>query len=426
MRYNHSLVLLVLLALFIPALAFSAEPVSKQATLIETISSSELLIEATGVYVSAEKSQRAKQKDVENNGIGHSVFDAKKSAVWFIIRGGTDPILRSPKEISLFEAKQESFWEASAISRYISYEDAKFIQRLSTDEGTGIKVTKRFKVNKEQILRDLEANGIISSRQDISETLGRPQLMVLPQAPKGVNPISYLQGNHSARHTGGVIESHLTAKQYEVLDAQQVEQIGQLVDVQTQVSGGDEDISYQIALSIGSDVYITYSGEYESSGYNTRRYALTVRAFETTTGRLLGAETGYSQARQGDSNISIEEAATGAIDAVLARIDSYWRDDASRGVQYKLVLNVDSYYDDDEAFDIQDIFIESLEELCSSVKENISTTYTTDVQVWVNPAKYNSSRALFRALRNKFSEASWSSNLKTITINRKLIQLKVE
>ena len=105
------------------------------------------------------------------------------------------------------------------------------------------------------------------------------------------------------------------------------------------------EVAYAVALSIGSDVYITFAGAWENAGYNTRRHSLTVRAYETSSGRLLGTETGYSQARQGEAMISVEEAATGAIDAVLARIDAYWRDDIRRGVQYKMILSIDTSFD---------------------------------------------------------------------------------
>ncbi|NLO43977.1 MAG: hypothetical protein GX106_03295 [Candidatus Cloacimonetes bacterium] len=402
------------------------EPVSKQATLIETISSAELLVEATGVYVSPEKSARAKQKDVESNGISRATLDAKRSAVWFVILGGTDPILRSAAEQRSFEGQSSRFFSESAISRYISYEDSRFIQRLSIEDGTGMKISKRFKVNKEMLMRDLQEAGIISGRDEISDALGRPQIMVIPSVAKGMNPLEALERDSGIRHSRGVIESHLTAKQYEVLDAGQMDQIGGLTQIQGMIAGQEEDMAYAVALSIGSDVYITYAGAWENAGYNTERHSLTVRAYETSSGRLLGTETGYSQARQGKAMISVEEAVTGAIDAVLARIDAYWRDDIKRGVQYKMVLSIDRSFNEDDAFDIQDIFIDAVEAVSKSYKENIATDYTLDLQAWVNPSDYNSSRALFRAIRQDFNKSSWGANLKTININRKLIQLKVE
>jgi len=124
--------------------------------------------------------------------------------------------------------------------------------------------------------------------------------------------------------------------------------------------------------------------------------------------------------------ISVEEAINGAIDAVLSRIDSYWRADLRRGVQYKLILSVSSSYSSDEAFDIQDLFMDALAKLCSSTKENIATTNTMDIQAWVDPSRYNSSRALLKDLREAFNESAWGSSLSIQTLNRKLIQLRVD
>jgi len=415
-----------MLGLWIPSFCFAQAPVSKQATLVETISSSEVLIEATGIYLSSEKSNKAKLKDVENNGLGKAIEDAKRSALWFLLAGGTDPMLRSQEETQVFNARSAQFYDASSLSRYVTYEDVKFIQRLSLEGGHGIKVTKRFKLNKELILRDLEQAGIISSRSELSDALGRPQLMVIPLVAKGQSPLELMRGDPTAKHSASVIESHLTAKQYDVLAAQQLSQLDKLVEVQSLSSGGESDISYQLALSIGSDIYITYAGAWEDTAYNTQRYSITVRAFETTSGRLLGSETGYSNGRQGESMISVEEAINGAIDAVLSRIDSYWRDDLRRGVQYKLILSVSSSYSSDEAFDIQDLFMDALAKLCSSTKENIATTNTMDIQAWVDPSRYNSSRALLKDLREAFNESAWGSSLSIQTLNRKLIQLRVD
>ena len=52
---------------------FAQMPVSKEATLIEAVSSSEWLIEATGKYTSPEKKEKKAKKDVDKNGAGRLV-----------------------------------------------------------------------------------------------------------------------------------------------------------------------------------------------------------------------------------------------------------------------------------------------------------------------------------------------------------------
>ena len=77
------MICVVMLVLIAISLTCSAqEPVSRQATLIETISAAEVLIEATGVYHSPEKRERSKRKDVEDQGVARAVEDAKRSAIY--------------------------------------------------------------------------------------------------------------------------------------------------------------------------------------------------------------------------------------------------------------------------------------------------------------------------------------------------------
>ncbi|MBM4403565.1 MAG: hypothetical protein FJ042_04160 [Candidatus Cloacimonetes bacterium] len=416
----------IILLATLPSASIAQHPVAKQATLIETISSSEVLVEATGIYRSPEKSKSKQKKDVDKVGVTRALEDAKRTAIYFVLYGGTDPIIRSQADKDRLEPKVLHFYDMVNINRYITYEDTKFVQQIKIEEGTGIRVVKRFRINKDYILRDLENMNILAARTEMVEVLGRPQLMVIPETPKGQNPVEILRNDPIARHAATVVESHLTAKQYDVLVPQQMEQLASLNELQMVVGGRQDDIAYSLAISIGSDVYITYGGTWEAGTYGTKRFAMTVRAYETTTGRLLGAETGYSVARQGESMISVEEAMNGAIDAVLSRIDAYWREDMRRGVQYKILISIDPSYSEDEVFEIQDIFMEAARSVSKSSKENIATPQTIDYLVWVDPAQYNSSRNLFRALKQYFDASAYGAKLRTVNINRKMILLKID
>lgn len=417
---------IIILLATLPTVSVAQQPVAKQGTLIETISASEILVEATGIYRSPEKSKRNQQRDVDRVGVNRALEDAKRTAVYFVLYGGTDPIIRSQADRDRLEPRVLHFYDMVNINRYITYEDTKFIQQVKIEDGTGIRVVKRFRVNKEHILRDLESMNILAARTELAEALGRPQLMVIPETPVGKNPVEILRNDPIARHAATVVESHLTAKQYDVIVPQQMEQLASLNELQMVVGGRQDDIAYSLAVSIGSDVYITYGGTWEPGAHNTRRFAMTVRAYETTTGRLLGAETGYSVARQGESMISVEEAMNGAIDAVLSRVNAYWREDMSRGVQYKILISIDPSYSEDEVFEIQDVFMDAARSVSKSSRENIATRQTLDYLVWVDPARYNSSRTLFRALKQYFDASAYGAKLRTININRKMILLKID
>lgn len=421
MSRHIALILSVLFILsFFPAISYAQLPESKQASLVEAVSSAEVLVEATGIYT------HKKKGEVEKFGVTRAIDDAKKAAVYFVLYGGTDPLLKNQPELDRMQAQITYFFNIENVNRYISYEDPQVIKKVMMDKGLGVKVTKRFKVNKEIIRRELENFKIVESRQEVADVLGKPQLMVIPEVAKGKNPVDELRDNPMLKHAASVVESHLTAKQYEVLVPQQMESINSLNEAQQMLGDRQDDVAYKLALSIGSDVYVTYSGAYEDGGYNTKKFAMNVRAFETTTGRLLGTETGYSQARQGESLLSIEEAMNGAIDAVLSRIDTYWREDMRNGIQYKLVISLNPSFSEDDVLDIQDLFMDTTKKIAKRSKENIATKQTMDYLIWCDPLKYDSSRKVFRDLRKEFEGSAYGSKIRPININRKLILLKID
>ena len=70
---NNFLIKMLVLFIFITSL-FSGLPVSKEATLIERVSSSESMVEATGKYISKEKKERKAKKDVDENGVSRAIL----------------------------------------------------------------------------------------------------------------------------------------------------------------------------------------------------------------------------------------------------------------------------------------------------------------------------------------------------------------
>ncbi len=424
MKTYLKLICLILMC-FLSTDLFAQYPESKQATFIETVSSSEVLIEATGIYKSSEKRKGKAKKDIKENGVKRAIQDAKKSAVYLILLGGTDPLISTPEERAKFEKNASFFFDMTNVSRYISWEETQILKKVKFDDGTGIKVTKRFKVNKEIITNDLVSQEILVAKADLVDIIGNPFILVIPATSKGENPIELLQTNVKVKHAAAVVESYLTARKYDVIVPEQQVNLDELTAAQQMLGDQEEDYAYQLALSIGSDVYITFSGASESSGYGTEKYAMNVRAFETTTARLLGAETGYSQARQGEIMVSIEEAMSDAINNVLSRIMNYWKDDLKRGIQYKLIVSISTDFDEDEVEDIQFAFMDAVDKIAKKSKENIVTAQTIDYLIWCNPEKYDKSTKVYRYLKSAFNDQGVEGTLKKINVNRKLILLKV-
>jgi len=383
-------------------------PLSTQASLKENYSSAEMTIQATGMG----------RRDRD------AVDDLYKSAVYFVLYNGTDPILNTDSEKLNFERIKESFFELPNINGYITWEADRVITSMRADlpdgrRGQGYKITKMVRVNRQKLIDDLVQQQIIVSHSELSADIGLPFIMVIPETPRGQTPLEVFDANPLAQQAAAVIESYLTARTYDVVVPRASEQLNDLATLQSELDGAQEDVSYQLALSLGADIYITFSGEVENN-----KASVVVKAFETTTARLLGTETGYSENRPGASEQAlVEEALNGAINNVLSRVTQYWADDAERGLQYKIIFKVLDDFDADELEDIQFEIEDLMIDMFSESKENIITDETMDYLVWATQEEYNRSSRIYRALKSMMEDYA---NITRISINRKFILLGIE
>jgi len=408
---------------------FAQLPQSREATFIEQVSSSEAMIEATGIYNGTGKKDKNKKSDVSSNGAVRATLDAKRAALYFLLYNGTDPLLRSSEEKRLFEEHISFFFNGENVNTYITFEEQEFRKRVKMNNGKSLKIAKRFKVNVERLRKDLESRNVLLASADLAESIGNPFIMVLPRVDKGQSPIDLLATDDLVSQGAAVVQSYLTANQYEVIVPDQALALESLNSAQMDVKDRDEDIAYQLALAIGSDVYIDYKGSFEDAGYGTQRYSLEVRAYETTTARLLGSETGYSQGRTGDQKVSVEEAMNDAIAKVLSRVNAYWKKDLKSGVQYKLIISIAaSDFDEDDLEEIQFGLMDAIDEIANKSKENIVTDNTMDYLLWCNPKEYDKSTKIYRALRKEFKDVGedYGAKLARVNINRKMVLLKID
>ena len=407
--------------------SFAQMPVSKEATIIEVVSSAEVYMEGVGIYRSDKKSRRKRKKDVRKVGVQQAMEDAKRAAIHFLLYNGTDPLLKSNEEIDRFSTIQADFFNPDTISELIVFSQAAPNKSVSLDDGEGVKVFLKLKVNTDFLRQLLEENLVIFSKQELVSELGYPQIMVLPVGDNNQSPLQLLTDSKNDQHAAGVVESYLTAKLYDVIIPSQLDDINQMVGAIKQVKNIKQDAVYQLALSIGSDIYLEYSIGQSKSAYDTDQMAVTLRAYETTTGRLLATQTGYSKPRVGELFLSIEEALLSALGSVEQRILKYWEEDLNRGVQYKVIATVvGENISDDKLETLQDDFFDSIDDVAMITKENIVTESTFDLSIWCDSEKYPNARKLYKALANSFEDKQRKFTLKQVNRNRKLLILEIK
>lgn len=400
-------------------------PVSKRGTVLEMVSPAEVLVEAFGEYYGVGSSTRAKRNDINANGTDQALLDARRTSIHVILFEGSDPLLNTPQERAAFQQQSTYFYHPDTLRRYITYEDTLFLSRVIIEDGTGIRVAKRFRINKDRLIEDLTERRIMVSRETLLSTAGNPILMVMPEARTGESPLAVLAADTTARQASTVIQSYLTAKGFEVVVPEQTAEIANLIRSQQMLSG-QPDFAYQIALSIGSDIYLTFSGYAQEASFGTTRYVATVNAYETTTARLLGSETGYSKERRGDLMVSVEEALNDAVDKVLTRVMNYWKEDMARGVQYKVIVSITPGLDSYDIDSIHMAFMDAVSDVALSSRELILTNETIDYIIWVNSATYDRALRVYQALKEAFERYGTGAVLGRSSMNRKLMQLTID
>jgi hypothetical protein len=408
---------LILVSLVAAKEPWSHLPLSRQASLVEVYSPSEITVKATGIGANT-------AGWFKDNAAEAALRDARKAAVWFVLEGGTDPLLNTTTAKARFGVIAEEFFIDGNINTFISWEAEKIISTVMVglpDGREGIKITKMLRVNKRRLAEALNDQGILLSNQQAAQAQGNPFIMVVPDCPgcrtsKQMERI--LEEGTALRLTAGIIEAYLTARQYNVQVPRAAGQLNTMGDrLAKEIKSTEDDPAYRIALEAGSDIYFVYAIRLGGG-----KATVQIKAHETTTARLLGAETGYSKTRLGSQDGPlVEEAVNDAMEKVLQRVSNYWAHDLSNGVQYRLIFNIVPGFEDVQK--IQDAVADCLEKGFAKNRENVATAKTLDYTVWAKTETFGQARAVMRYIQN---EMSGKARVTQVALNRKLIISSIE
>jgi len=353
-------------------------------------------------------------------------IDAAKAAVLFVLLGGTDPLLQTPDEKIRFSYIEGDFFEGDNHRQYIAWEATSYENRVKMESSNSLKIEKYFKINR-CILSDYLASRAILEKKD-EVLLQMPFIAVLPNIDNEKDAVGFLDDNPNYHHGATVIESYLTALGYDVDVPRQKLLLDEIADWTRRTGDAPTDNAYVIANAIGTDIYIKFNLETSEkfyAGNQVRRVTSNVRAYETTTNRLLGSETGYSAERPASEFALIEESLNDAVGKVLSRINSYWKNDLKRGIQYKLMFSFDPVIPEPQKEELSFIVIDILNREANVTKELVSTGSNMDYLVWVNPEKITSLTDLYRILKKELTSTMTDIELRKISLNRKMAMLSI-
>lgn len=407
-------VVALVLSSFVPATAGdppSNMPLSKEAKFVEVFNQCEWTFEATGISGAKKKIRQEK-----------AMLDAKKAAVWVILTGENGLVQTADERANLKQCQEQLFAD-SIILNFITYSDATPRRRIEIEKGKKRKVVIEVRVSKCAL-----SNWLVDNCGFVPPPPYPPTLMVLPNTPDGVYPTDVLKEDELAHHAAVVLEGFLAEHRYEYANPEMTADIQELVDgLQLAIGGGKKDYAYMMAQAIGSDIYITFAYKFNNKtdqGSTTENCSITLSAFETTTAKGLGSETGYSNyyAVGHAKAAMLEEALNNAMVGVLASINGYWKDAFIFGVKYKGVFTLDCEdFDEDDAEDAADYLIDCAKEVCKKVKPGVITEKTVELYMWATQDQAEDLRDLNRTIKNCFKGKFPDGKLRRKALNKQLI-----
>lgn len=385
-------------------------PLSREARLIEVYSPTEWMVEGIGIGRGKEKFRQEK-----------AMLDAKKAAIWFILHG-QDGLVQTEEEREKIKNCQEALFEEKTVEGFITWMNHTPRQILRIERSKALKVIVDLRVNRKKVY-----DWLVDNCGFAPLPANPPSVMVLPEVPKGTNPIEVLYTDKLLENASDIIVSFLTSQRIEAFVPKDnvnrtYEQLGIVWDI-------PDDYTSYFALALGADIYLTYSLEVEKRAIGstkTNKAIVWVQAYETTTGHPIAGETGYSGNRPSPEAVVVEEAMNDAMGKVLARIDRYWKEEWAKGIQYRTIFNIErKNFDRQQLEAYTETLGNILGKLCTEVSVNLVTDVIADFLVRAKYDDFQKMSQIYKVLKESFSKEFPNAELKRVVLNRRLLVAKV-
>jgi len=250
-----------------------------------------------------------------------------------------------------------------------------------------------------------------------SKSTSKPSMMVLPEKAKNINEsIRILKENPYAAAAANAINSYLTEKQFLVKAVEGSSQINEVINLQSEIAGQDEDLSYITSLSFGADVYIRFSTDIRHG-----QILANLSAYESTSARLLGSQTSLVNDNGTRKEDLIASAVHKALPSLLKKVQSYFDEDSQIGVPYKIILHFTGEFNDLDGAHARISTL--LKQQFAKVTSNAMSDRTSDYTVYVNPKDFGDSYEVYNALRASLGSAF---NVKKNALVQRLLIVEVQ
>ena len=267
--------------------------------------------------------QRFRVSDAE----GPSLTAAKNAAMVEALFFAAKQLTGSEDEKSAIEARR------ATIARYTDLARAGRVLK-TVFRGESPVVDILIDVNVKELRRKLEQDGTIKKQADLAESVGAPQILVVPE---GYDPSKKI--DPAKQFLTDRIASFLTQRKFDMVDANALKNVNDITAAVHAIDGVVNDPIAEVASVVGADIYITYTAGITASV----QASASVKAYEATTGRLLASATGQSrQYPAGSSEMSaLTEAVSDSMPKLFEDVSGYWHEDVAKGRKYMFSITGD-------------------------------------------------------------------------------------
>ena len=247
----------------------------------------------------------------------------------------------------------------------------------------------------------------------------RPTVLVAPAMGRTDNPsIEVIRKNPLAKTAMEVINAYLSTRDYSVIGLESQAQLDEVVQLQNDIAGNDEDLAYVAGLSVGADINITYSGSIQDENI-----VIDLNATEASTANLLASES----VRMKDEGEGMRVLVQKAMQEAIVKLENKVRDrlaaDLEKGVQYKVVAHLTGGFTDEQAEEISNMVSVQIRKKFNKMQVISMSRNTFDVLVFADPNTYDDAQMVYSVFYEGLENLA---KVRKQNITKKLIILEIQ
>ena len=247
----------------------------------------------------------------------------------------------------------------------------------------------------------------------------QPTVLVAPAMGKGETPnIEVIRKNPLAKTAMEVINAYLTSRDYSVIGLESQAQLDEVVQLQSDIAGNDEDLAYVAGLSVGADINITFAGSIQLEDL-----VIDLNATEASTANLIASESVRFQNNGESQRVWVQRAVQEAIVKLENKVRDRLAKDLEKGIQYKVVAHLTGEFTDEQAENISNMVSTQIRKKFNKMQVISMSRNTFDLLVYADPDAYDDAQMVY----DVFVEGlNGLAKVRKQNITKKLIILEIQ